>query len=122
MSQHEKNQSLQDILNRFVDDVLAALPLSDPSDEQKNLIRQLIVSRVDKRLIALIIQELPEEQFQHILSGVEGKELSDEQEINIIAGAIDHIPEFAEKLALALETLRTELTEDIVQLKESSTD
>lgn len=119
MSQNEL--SLQTILNQFVDDILGALPISDVTPEQREMMRDLIINRVDKRLISLIIQELPENEFQNILSGVEGKELSDDEEMSVIAGAIDHIPDFAEKLALALETLRTELTEDIVDLKNSST-
>lgn len=114
--------SLQDILDTFVDELLASLPLNDVGAEQRELVRELIIGRVDKRLIALIIQELPEEQFQDILRNVEGKEFSDEEEMQIIAGAIDHIPNFPDKLAGALEELRTELSEDIVDLKNSSSD
>ncbi len=114
--------SLQEILDTFVDNLLASLPLNDVSSEQRELVRELIINRVDKRLIALIIQELPEEQFQNILKDVNGKDFSDEEEMTIIAGAIDKIPDFADKLAGALEELRTELSEDIVDLKNSSSD
>ncbi|MBP7898372.1 MAG: hypothetical protein WC101_00805 [Candidatus Gracilibacteria bacterium] len=114
--------SLQEILDTFVDNLLVSLPLNDVSSEQRELVRELIINRVDKRLIALIIQELPEEQFQNILKDVNGKDFSDEEEMTIIAGAIDKIPNFPDKLAGALEELRTELSEDIVDLKNSSSD
>lgn len=120
MSQNEL--SLQTLLNQFVEEVLNTLPISEVTPEQREMMRELIINRVDKRLIALIIQELPEDEFQKILNGVEGKELNDDEEMSVIAGAIDHIPNFAEKLALALETLRTELTEDLVDLRNSSSD
>lgn len=120
MSQNEL--SLQTLLNQFVEEVLNTLPITDVTPEQREMMKELVVNRVDKRLIALIIQELPEVEFQKILNGVEGKELNDDEEMAVIAGAIDHIPNFAEKLAQALETLRTELTEDIVDLKNSSAD
>lgn len=114
--------SLQEILDTFVDNLLTSLPLNDVSSEQRELVRELIINRVDKRLIALIIQELPEEQFQNILKDVNGKDFSDEEEMTIIAGAIDKIPNFPDKLAGALEELRTELSEDIVDLKNSPSD
>lgn len=112
--------TLEQILNRFVDEVVHSLPLGDTTDEQKALIRELVINRVDKRLMALIIQELPEDEFQNILRNVEGKELSDEDEMQVMASAIDYIPDFGEKLIGALEMLRGELTEDFVELKNSS--
>lgn len=116
----QNDTTLQHILNQFVDDVLVHLPFDDATPDQRELMRDLIINRVDKRLIALIIQELPEEEFQNILANVEGKELSDEEEMQVIAGAIDHIPNFGDKLANALDALKSELTEDIVDLKNSS--
>lgn len=115
-----QNISLEEILNNFVDELLGSLAFADITGEQRELMRELIVNRVDKRLIAMIIQELPEDQFNTILQGVDGKDLTDEDEMAVIAGAIDHIPNFGEKLGQALEALRSELTEDIVELKNSS--
>ncbi len=119
---NHQDTTLQDILTQYIEDVLAKLPISDVTDVQRELMRELIVSRVDKRILALIVQELPEDEFQKILGSVEGKELSDDQEMEVIVSAIDHIPEFGDKLGVALEALRAELTEDLTDLKNSSTD
>lgn len=115
-----QNTSLQDILESFIDEVMLGIPLEGVSAEQREVIRELVSNRVDKRLMALILQELPEEHFQELLTTIGEKDLSAEEEMGIMGEAIDHVPDFLPKMVTALEELKTELTTDAIALSESS--
>lgn len=116
----QQNTSLQEILESFVDEVMQGMMLEGVDPEQKIVIRELISNRVDKRLMSLILQELPEEHFQALLEGVGEQDLSQEQEMEIMGEAIDHIPDFLPKMVETLGALQTELTADAAKLYQST--
>lgn len=114
--------SLEQILNTFTEGVLASLASQDMSGEQRELVRELLADQIDRRILSLIFDELPDEEFQALLDKTEGKELSREEELSIMSEAIDRIPEFGDKLLAVLDELRDDFVKDMVELKTSSSD
>lgn len=114
--------SLEQILNTFTEHVLASLVSTDTNPEQRELLRGLLVDQIDRRILSLVFDELPEEDFQSLLEKTEGKELSREEELSIMSQAIDRIPDFGDKFLVALDELKEDFVHDMAELKHSSSD
>ncbi len=117
MAQQNENEELNQFIERYIDQVIKDLKLSKIDAKTEKDLRDMIKERVEKRLMAMIIQNLPDTEIDKIMEQIDKEGVTDAEEIEAFAQAVGKIPDFPEKFKAALKELHKELTEDAEELK-----
>lgn len=100
--------TLPELLKSYVDSVMASTIFEGVSAEQREAFKKNVEDRVSEEVMKIVIEHLSEEDFQKLISAIEGGNLSSEDEARTIDEAVEKVPEFPEKLVSALMAIRPE--------------
>ena len=98
--------TLPELLKSYVDDVMATTSFEGVSTDARDDFTNSVEAHVSDEIMKIVVEHLPDEDFQTFIARIEGGTLSPEEEGRIISSAIEQIPAFYEKLILALNALR----------------
>jgi len=110
-------ETFQQFVEEFIEEVITDMNLSSITDDEKTQLHDLIRTRVDKHIMALILRELTEEQFKSLSAKLEEKKWTEEEQQDLFAQAAHEIPGFEDKLAESFYKLKEELLQDAEELK-----
>lgn len=109
--------TFQKFIEEFIAEVVTEMDFQDLSEEQENELRSLIGIRVDKRIMGVILENLPEKEFKKLTEKLEEKDWTEEEQQVIFTESAKQIPDFETKLAEMFHLLKGELVEDAEDLK-----
>lgn len=112
-----ENEKLNEFINKFIEQVFKDLKLENVSAETEKALREMIKDRVEKRLMALIINSIPDQEFDKVIDRLDKKGITEDEEVEALSEAVLKIPDFAGKFRDALKELHKELTEDAEELR-----
>ncbi len=101
--------TLPELLKSYVDSVMATTLWEGVGAEQREAFKKNVEDRVSEEVMKIVIEHLSEADFQKLTSDIEDGRLSLEEEARTIDEAVEKVPEFSEKLVLALTAIRPEL-------------
>jgi hypothetical protein len=116
--QDSPEQEFIQLLEGFLTETIAKINVDTSTPEKNQVLRELIKEKIDRRIHALIVDELPEEEFQQLVADLDGGNLTEDQEETLFAQAASQIPDFAEKFAEALQEVQTAILRDIDDLRQ----
>lgn len=102
--------TLPELLKSYVDSVMATTSFEGVSAEQSEAFEKSVESRVSEEVMKIVLEHLSDEDFQTLVTAIEGGNLSPEQEAEAIEKAVDKVPEFGDKITAILIAIRPELT------------
>lgn len=100
--------TLPELLKSYVDSVMASTVWEGVGAEQREAFKKNVEDRVSEEVMKIVIEHLSEEDFQKLISAIEGGKLSVEEEARTIDEAVEKVPAFSEKLVSALMAIRPE--------------
>lgn len=117
MTPQNQNDELNAFIEKYIDQLMKDLKLGDMTPQMEKDLRGLVRERVEKRLMAMIIQNLPDEEIDKIMEKLDKEGITETEEVEAFAQAVMKIPNFPDKFKQALLELHKELTEDAEELK-----
>ncbi|KKQ70882.1 MAG: hypothetical protein UT33_C0017G0003 [Candidatus Peregrinibacteria bacterium GW2011_GWC2_39_14] len=117
MTTQNENNELNAFIDKFISQVVADLKMDAMTPEFEKELREMIRDRVEKRLMSMIINNLPDEEFNVVIDKLEKAGITEDEEVQILSEAVLKIPDFAEKFKATLKELHAELTEDAAELR-----
>lgn len=117
MTNTNENNELNAFIEKFISQVIADLKMEAMTQEFEKELREMIRDRVEKRLISMIINSLPEDEFNTVIDKLDKENITEDEEVRILSDAVLKIPDFPERFKATLKELHKELTEDAEELK-----
>lgn len=114
------NDELNQFIEKFIDQVIKDLKIAEITPEMDKNLRALVKERVEKRLMATVIESLADEEIDKLMEKIDKAGITENEEVEAFAEAVKKIPNFPEKVREALTQLHKELTEDAAELKKYS--
>ncbi|MCX6733452.1 MAG: hypothetical protein NTX63_01430 [Candidatus Peregrinibacteria bacterium] len=102
--------TLPELLKSCVSGIMATVSLEELSAEQREAFEKSVKDCVDEEVMKIVIEHLSEEDFQKLITSIEGGALTPEEEARVIDEAVAKVPDFAEKLSSALAAIHHEFT------------
>lgn len=96
---------------------MTEMDFQELTSEQGDELRSLVGTRVDKRIMGVILENLPEKEFKKLTEKLEEKDWTEEEQQVIFTESAKQIPDFETKLAEMFHLLKEELLEDTEDLK-----
>lgn len=112
---------MKDTFEKFVQDfiteVIAGMGFDNFTESEEDDLRRLIGNRVDKKIMGVILENLPEDKFKKLTKRLGEKNWTEEEQMTVFTDAAREIPDFETKLAEAFFALKKELLEDADELR-----
>lgn len=105
--------TLPELLKSCVSGIMATVSLEGLSAEQREAFEKSVKDCVDEEVMKIVIEHLSEEDFQKLITAIEGGALTPEEEARVIDEAVAKVPDFAEKLSSALTAIHREFLSSI---------
>lgn len=105
--------TLPELLKSCVSGIMATVSLEGLSAEQREAFEKSVKDCVDEEVMKIVIEHLSEEDFQKLITAIEGGALTPEEEARVIDEAVAKVPDFAEKLSSALTAIHQEFLSSI---------
>jgi hypothetical protein len=104
-------------IEEFTEEVVSEMNFENMNDEQKQELRNLISARVDKNIMGVMLENLPEKEFKKLTDILDKGDWTEEEQHAIFTEAAKKVPDFETKLAEMFFKLKKELVEDAEELK-----
>lgn len=113
----QSGQQFHSLIQDFVTEVLQQLGLPLMTSEQEANLRELILEKIDRRIVALILDEMSDAHFEELMEKLSERPFTEEEEQMIFAQATERIRDFPKKFTGTLTALREEMMQDAQDLR-----
>lgn len=115
--QSQNNQEFQKLIQEFISGVIQKIKLTHMTPDEEEEMRGLILEKIDRRILAMVIDDLTDDQFEEFMGQLEERQLTPVEEEMLFSKAVEQIPDFPAKFISALSALEEELLQDAEQLR-----